>query len=152
MSSRDVGIEDARKVLGDLATEAAQGTDIILTRNRRPVARISRYQEDPVITVAELATTVGLPSSPDGAERFARFAGAYRVASDYTKVGQIPPRWAGQGTNALFTRDEADTLLADWDRTATAVGPDGVGAVMPYRGYPSDPNYDPQEVADRYWS
>ena len=45
MSSQHIGIEEARGRLGDLVTAAQQGTDIILTRNRRPVARITRYQE-----------------------------------------------------------------------------------------------------------
>lgn len=46
MAVRHIGIEDARKVLGDLVTAAQQGADVILTRNRRPVARIARYQEE----------------------------------------------------------------------------------------------------------
>lgn len=47
MSSVRVGIEDARKVLGDLVTAAQQGTDIVLTRGRshRPVARLVSYQD-----------------------------------------------------------------------------------------------------------
>ncbi len=31
-----IGIEEARGRLGDLVTATQQGTDIILTRNRRP--------------------------------------------------------------------------------------------------------------------
>ncbi|MFI9531062.1 type II toxin-antitoxin system Phd/YefM family antitoxin [Micromonospora rosaria] len=45
MSTRKVGIEDARKRLGDLVTAAQQGADIILTRNGRPVARLIPYEE-----------------------------------------------------------------------------------------------------------
>lgn len=43
MSSKEIGIEAARKTLGDLALEAQQGTEIILTRgnSRTPVARIA---------------------------------------------------------------------------------------------------------------
>lgn len=48
--SSEYGIEEARKVLGDLVTAAQQGTDIILTRHGRPVARITRYQEDTMTT------------------------------------------------------------------------------------------------------
>jgi prevent-host-death family protein len=52
MSSRYVGIEDARKNLGPLVTAVQQGADVVLTRNGRPAARIVRYQE----AVAMLAT------------------------------------------------------------------------------------------------
>lgn len=41
MSSKEVGIEEARKRLGDLVTAAQQGTDIILTRNGKPAARLT---------------------------------------------------------------------------------------------------------------
>lgn len=40
MSSKEVGIEQARKTLGDLVTAAQQGADIVLTRNGKPAARI----------------------------------------------------------------------------------------------------------------
>lgn len=46
--SGEIGIEEARKILGDLVTAAQQGYDTILTRNHSPVARITRIQEDPV--------------------------------------------------------------------------------------------------------
>lgn len=57
MDIQHIGIEDARARLGDLVTAARQGADIILTRNRRPVARITAYQEDtvPVETIADLS-------------------------------------------------------------------------------------------------
>ena len=55
MSSEYVGIEDARGRLGDLVTAAQQGIDTILTRNRRPVARISRYQEEDAMPVELIA-------------------------------------------------------------------------------------------------
>lgn len=48
MRSKEVGIEEARKRLGDYITAAQQGTDIILTRNGKPAARLIRYQEDTV--------------------------------------------------------------------------------------------------------
>lgn len=51
MSSKEVGIEEARKRLGDLVTAAQQGTDIILTRNGKPAARLARHQEDIVIAM-----------------------------------------------------------------------------------------------------
>jgi prevent-host-death family protein len=48
VSSKYVGIEEARGILGDLVTAAQQGTDIIITRNRRPAARLAAYQEETV--------------------------------------------------------------------------------------------------------
>lgn len=51
MSSEYIGIEDARKRLGDLVTAAQQGADIVLTRNGRPVARLAAYQEDRMFTI-----------------------------------------------------------------------------------------------------
>lgn len=45
MSSENIGIEEARKRLGDLVTAAQQGADIIITRNGKPAARIVRYEE-----------------------------------------------------------------------------------------------------------
>lgn len=51
MSSKEVGIEEARKRLGDLVTAAQQGADIIITRNGKPTARITRHQEDIVVTM-----------------------------------------------------------------------------------------------------
>lgn len=41
MSRHHVGIEQARKTLGDLVTAVQQGADIVLTRNGKPVARIA---------------------------------------------------------------------------------------------------------------
>lgn len=50
MTRKYIGIEEARGKLGDLVTAAQQGAEIILTRNRKPVAQITRYQEDTVST------------------------------------------------------------------------------------------------------
>lgn len=52
MSSEHVGIEDARKRLGDLVAQVQDGPDVILTRSGRPVARITAYQpEDTMATI-----------------------------------------------------------------------------------------------------
>lgn len=51
MSSTEVGIEGARKRLGDLVTAAQQGTDIIITRNGKPAAHLTRHREDIVVTM-----------------------------------------------------------------------------------------------------
>lgn len=53
MSSKEVGIEQARKTLGDLVTAAQQGADIVLTRNGKPAARIVAIKEPAMdLTVA----------------------------------------------------------------------------------------------------
>jgi len=57
VNSENVGIEEARGRLGDLVVTAQQGTDIILTRRGRPVARITRIQEDTMVTSAESTST-----------------------------------------------------------------------------------------------
>lgn len=57
MSSKRIGIEDARKSFRDLVAEAQQGTDIILTHRGRPVARITAYQED-TMSDAELLAPI----------------------------------------------------------------------------------------------
>ena len=49
MTSEYIGIEEARKTLGDLVTAVQQGADIVLTRNGKPAARIVVYKE-PALT------------------------------------------------------------------------------------------------------
>lgn len=100
-----------------------------------------------LVTIAELTTALGL--SADAQERVARFAGAFLDPAEAAKVGRIPKRWEGQGLDAMFTRDEAEELEAEWHRTATKVGPDGAGAVLPVL---DDPNDNPAEVARFYWA
>lgn len=56
MSSKVVGIEEARKRLGDLVTAVQQGADIILTRNGKPAARLTAYNEEPAML--DVNTTV----------------------------------------------------------------------------------------------
>lgn len=75
------------------------------------------YQEDAVITIAELTAALNLPAS--ARERVARFTGAYSDPDDYAKTGRLAPRWIGQGMAATFTRDEAEGLIAEWVRAAT---------------------------------
>lgn len=52
MSSKEIGIEDARKRLGDIVTAVQQGADIVLTRNGKAAARIVTTKETPVSTIA----------------------------------------------------------------------------------------------------
>lgn len=93
MSSENIGVEEARKVLGDLVTKAEQGTDIILTRRGRPAARLTRYQEDTVITIVELTERFGLPVDEQSA-----------VAS-----------WTGDPHGTTWTEEEADQLHQAWE-------------------------------------
>lgn len=48
---KEIGIEEARKTLGDLANEVRYTrTDIVLTRNGKPVARIAPLDETEAAT------------------------------------------------------------------------------------------------------
>jgi prevent-host-death family protein len=60
MSSQHVGIETARKTLGDLVTAAQQGADIVLTRNGKPAARLIAYRE-PAMTIEIYPASKRLP-------------------------------------------------------------------------------------------
>ncbi|WP_326683077.1 type II toxin-antitoxin system prevent-host-death family antitoxin [Streptomyces sp. NBC_01237] len=56
--SKKVGIEKARGILGDLVAGVhASGTDVILTRNGRPVARITTLEDTTVTTTLPLTIT-----------------------------------------------------------------------------------------------
>lgn len=62
MASKRVGIEQARKVLGDLVNEirfSPFGTDVILTRNGSPVARIAPLMESIATLRAHLLSDQG---------------------------------------------------------------------------------------------
>jgi prevent-host-death family protein len=50
IGSEYIGIETARKTLGDLVTAVQQGTDVVLTRNGKPAARIIAFKEPAVST------------------------------------------------------------------------------------------------------
>lgn len=50
MGTQHLGIEEARGRLGELVTAAQRGEDVILTRRGRPVVRLTRYQEDTMVT------------------------------------------------------------------------------------------------------
>ncbi|MER7280476.1 type II toxin-antitoxin system prevent-host-death family antitoxin [Dactylosporangium sp. NPDC000244] len=55
--SQFVGLETARKTLGDLVDEAQQGTDTILTKNGKPVARLTAYTPEDTVTALDLSHT-----------------------------------------------------------------------------------------------
>lgn len=113
MNRKNIGIEDARKSLGGLVTAAQQGTDIILTRNGKPAARIIRYIEE-TFTVADLAMSVGMSRNP---ERVARWAGCF-IEHD-PRTGRLPKPWWGQGMGATFSQTQLDQLTAEWHEDAT---------------------------------
>lgn len=93
MSSKEVGIEEARKRLGDLVTAAQQGTDIILTRNGKPAAHITRHQKDIVVTMdlRQTAATVIARARANSGLTAAEFD--YRVKCE--GIGG-PRGWLGQ--------------------------------------------------------
>jgi prevent-host-death family protein len=136
MNSKKMGIEEARKALGDLVTAAQQGTDIVITRNGKPAARLIRYQEDPMVNIYELAAQVQMANAP---EKVARFAGCFTEHDPRT--GRLPLPGQGQGMDATFTREEADRLAAEWDRHARNA--EGLEYLAP-----GDPEFT--EVAERY--
>lgn len=74
-SEKVVGIEDARKQLGDLVTAAQQGADVILTRNGKPAARLVRIVP-PTLTVRltheDDGAVMTLTVNPDDDGRFCR--------------------------------------------------------------------------------
>lgn len=55
--SKQIGIEDARKTLGPLVDEARSGTEIVLTRHGKPIARIVPIEEPAMPTTAEWIAT-----------------------------------------------------------------------------------------------
>lgn len=114
MTRQDIGIEEARKRLGDLVTVAQQGTDVILTRNGKPAARIVRYIDE-VVTVADIAAAVGMRAAP---EKVAMFAGCF-TEPDFARTGRLPKPWHGKGLAAEFTRDEADQIITEWHEAAS---------------------------------
>jgi DNA-binding XRE family transcriptional regulator len=103
-----------------------------------------KTQEKAMITIAELAVSLGLPASAQ--ERVARFADAFTDPADYAKTGRVAPRWAGQGLDATFTHDEAEEIEAEWHRTATAIE---AGAILPYINE-AETEADLKEIAERY--
>jgi prevent-host-death family protein len=134
--TRDYGIEEARKRLGDLVTAVQQGADVVITRNGKPAVRLVRLQEDTMLTITDLAIELGMTRAP---ERVARYAGAFTEHDPRT--GQLPKPWNGKGMDATFTRDQADQIIADWHRDAAHA--EGMEFLLP-----DDP--EAAEVVSRY--
>lgn len=62
MSSKEIGLREARAKLGDLVTAAMYGQTTIITRNGRPAARIAPLEEtsmDTEIITDQVITTLG---------------------------------------------------------------------------------------------
>lgn len=113
MSRKEVGIETARKVLGDLVTQVQQGADVVITRNGKPVVRFVNYVEQ-MVTITELAQRVGMERAP---EKVARWALCFTPHD--SRTGTLPKPWQGRGMDAEFTETQADQLETDWYRDAT---------------------------------
>lgn len=97
MSSKDVGIEEARKRLGDLITAAQQGTEIVITRNGKPAARIVAIKEPAMTTTT--ATTYGADFSRDHHENGIR---------GYLNGGEYTPAQEDAMADALFAEFAAE--------------------------------------------
>jgi prevent-host-death family protein len=114
MSSKHIGIEEARKTLGPLVDEARAGTEIVLTRHGKPIARIAPHEEAPLPSVAEKLATFRLmatrsPVSDRGAERLDRAGWDLAVA----KVGyEIAPFAKLISDIDAFFGDELDEALS----------------------------------------
>jgi prevent-host-death family protein len=109
MSSKEVGIEEARKRLGDLVTAVQQGTDVVLTRNGKPAARIVAIKEPTVYTVEIQASnaegTIWQALAP--AETVESTDSADQVAADVAQNQNI-----AEGDNwrvVVWEGDNADT-------------------------------------------
>lgn len=134
MSSKYVGIEEARKTLGDLIIAAQQGTDIILTRGRshRPVARLTPYREDAMITY--LATVDTGVIAGDTTWRIA-VDECNTVTSDGER-GVVDTPWARDLTAAEIEDRDWDALLAGagWTVTGDWAAHDGYWTADVTRG------------------
>lgn len=58
MTSKQIGIDDARKTLGHLVEDAIDGAEIVLTRHGRPIARIVPIEEPRTPTTIEWIGTL----------------------------------------------------------------------------------------------
>jgi prevent-host-death family protein len=146
VSRKYVGIEEARGILGDLVTAAQQGADIIITRNRRPAARLVAYQEDTmtiiddqthqeIVTGAEAAAlraagidADAITETPDGTVTVVRADGG-RFAIGWAGADDDDPWWSGaryddaDGEQVAScewwsAEDMAADVAAWWRRTA----------------------------------
>lgn len=103
MSEIEIGIEEARKQLGPLVNAAHDGTDVILTRNGKPAARLIAWE--PKVTVYT-TTTCG-----------AEFSGEVQSAGigQYIHEGDYSDRQREMLHEAMLAalRDEVDARLPE---------------------------------------
>lgn len=115
MSSKQIGIEDARKTLGPLVDEACRGTEIVLTRHGQPVARITHIEEPTVPTVAEHLATFRrmstVPTIVDTLDREARNPAGWLLAQAQVTAETAPFAKLIADIDAFFG-DELDGALA----------------------------------------
>lgn len=99
------GINQARPILGDLVTAAQQGTDIILTRNGRPAARITAYVEDTMRTITAKNWVLSADVSAGAMQAMAAEEAGYQV-------GVTAGRWASVVSNGHKPADWMVALAA----------------------------------------
>jgi prevent-host-death family protein len=114
----EIGIEPARAQLGPLINAVIHdGTDVVITRHRKPIARIIRYREE----TAMLATvaTAGTITDRD------------RIGVDETRDGAV--------VATPFVRDlvpgEIDLGFDEWDQILTAAGWHATSPWIGHDGY-----------------
>lgn len=115
MSSKFIGIEDARKDLGNLITQVQQGTDVVLTRNGRPTARLVRYQE----AIAMLATVATAGT----------ITNKHQISVDETRDGTV----VATPFVRELTQDEIDS--GDWTRFLVDAGWIAISGWTHHDGY-----------------
>lgn len=120
MSSKYVGIEDARKQLGPLVTAVQQGADVVLTRNGKPAARLTPMKES-VMSVF----TVEIQASNDAREIWQALAPAENIHTAAWGQG-----WTAKDV-AVTTADHQDVAEGDNWRVCVWEGPDADTATEP---------------------
>lgn len=122
MSSKEVGIEQARKTLGDLVTAAQQGTDIILTRNGKPAARIIAIKEPTVsLTLALINAGVDadrITSNPVGEIRIDDPDGSHIAIGSEPMDDDPAAEW---WTATRYGNDDTEVLIFEGSDTEALV-------------------------------
>lgn len=118
MSSRKIGIEEARKGLGDIVTAVQQGADILLTRNGKPSARLCRIADPAPMRLSPDLAAIRVEHlteyAPDEAALFQRWSAEWtamiRAAKENGRLAQEIERAA---RDDLDGRDEDGPLPVD---------------------------------------
>lgn len=116
MTSKNIGIEEARKQLGDLITAVQQGSgDIIITRNGKPAARLTRHQESTMVTATDITATIARPSADEV------YDGDWNWADAATEVWLRAAQAAGLTVNVMsyeVTDPTRDAAIVEVNGTA----------------------------------